>query len=114
MIGLAASENLIRFQLIHPLAECIELAERLRERFDLVYCEVAPSRDPVEEDIATIATTAALYLENILNQHAPVTVAVGNGSTMRDRIASYADDEAAAQDRVANGQPHPLWPRCTA
>src|SRR5206468_9801290 len=44
LIALAASENLIRFQLIHPLAECIELAERVRERFDLVYCEVAPSR----------------------------------------------------------------------
>jgi DNA-binding transcriptional regulator LsrR (DeoR family) len=82
MIALAASENLIRFQLIHPLAECIELAERLRERFDLVYCEVTPSLNPVEENIATIATTAALYLENILSQQAPVTVAVGNGSTI--------------------------------
>jgi DNA-binding transcriptional regulator LsrR (DeoR family) len=90
MIALAASENLIRFQLLHPLAECIELAERVRERFDLVYCEVAPSRDPVEEDIATIATTAALYLENILNQHAPATLAVGNGSTMRDIVSRVA------------------------
>jgi DNA-binding transcriptional regulator LsrR (DeoR family) len=90
MIALAASENLIRFHLIHPLAECIELAERLRERFDLVYCEVAPSCDPAEEDVATIATRAALYLENILNQHAPVTVAVGNGSTMREIVSRVA------------------------
>lgn len=93
LIALAAGENLIRFQLIHPLSECIELAERLRERYDLVYCDVAPSRGGLEEDVATIATAAALYLENLLLQKAPITVGVGNGSTMREiasRIAPMA------------------------
>jgi len=87
LIALAASENLIRFQLIHPMARCIELAERLRERWDLVSCEVAPSRVGVDEDVASIATTAALYLESFLSQRAPVTVGVGNGSTMREIVS---------------------------
>ncbi len=90
LIALAASENLIRFQLIHPLSECIELAERLRERFDLVYCDIAPSRNGQEEDVASIATAAALYLENVLAQRAPVTVGVGNGSTMREIVSRIA------------------------
>jgi DNA-binding transcriptional regulator LsrR (DeoR family) len=84
LIALASAENLIRFQLIHPLSECIELAERLRERFDLVYSEVAPASKGQDEDIETVATAAALYLENILLQKAPVTVAVGNGQAMRE------------------------------
>ncbi|WP_158813161.1 sugar-binding transcriptional regulator [Methylocapsa sp. S129] len=90
LIALATSENLIRLQLIHPLAECIELAERLRERFDLVHCEIAPSRAGVEEDVATIAATAAIYLENFLSQKAPVTIGVGNGSTMREIVSRIA------------------------
>lgn len=84
LIALASAENLIRFQLIHPLSECIELAERLRERFDLIYCEVAPAAQHHDEDIATVATAAALYLENLLLQKAPVTVAIGNGQAMRE------------------------------
>jgi DNA-binding transcriptional regulator LsrR (DeoR family) len=90
LIALAASENLIRFQLIHPLAGCIELAERLRERFDLVYTDVTPSRAAGEEDVATVTTAAALYLENVLDQQAPVTVGVGNGSTMREVVSRVA------------------------
>jgi DNA-binding transcriptional regulator LsrR (DeoR family) len=84
LVALAASENLIRFQLIHPLSECIELAERLREAFDLVYCEVAPASKLGDGDIETVATAAALYLENLLQQKAPTTIAIGNGQAMRE------------------------------
>jgi DNA-binding transcriptional regulator LsrR (DeoR family) len=84
LVALASTENLIRFQLIHPLSECIELAERLREAFDLVYCEVAPASKLGDGDIETVATTAALYLENLLSQKAPTTIAIGNGQAMRE------------------------------
>lgn len=84
LVALAASENLIRFQLIHPLSDCIELAERLRETFDLVYCEVAPASRLGDGDIETVATAAALYLENLLLQKAPTTIAIGNGQAMRE------------------------------
>lgn len=84
LVALAASENLIRFQLIHPLSECIELAERLREAFNLVYCEVAPASRLGDGDIETVATAAALYLENLLLQKAPTTIAIGNGQAMRE------------------------------
>jgi len=86
LVALAASENLIRFQLIHPMSECIELAERVRETFDLVYCEVAPASRLTDGDgdIDTVATAAALYLENLLLQKAPITVALGNGQAMRE------------------------------
>lgn len=84
LVALASAENLIRFQLIHPLSQCIELAERLREAFDLVYCEVAPASRLGDGDIDAVATAAALYLENLLLQKAPMTIAVGNGQAMRE------------------------------
>lgn len=84
LVALAASENLIRFQLIHPMSECIELAERVREAFDLVYCEVAPASRRDDGDIETVATAAALYLETLLLQKVPTTVALGNGQAMRE------------------------------
>ena len=90
LIAFAASEKLIRFQLTRPLADCAELAERLRDRYGLVYCDVAPSQGGLEEDVATIATMGALYLENLLIQQAPVTVGVGNGHTMREITSRIA------------------------
>jgi DNA-binding transcriptional regulator LsrR (DeoR family) len=84
LIALALSENLIRFQLIHPMSECIELADKLRGRFDLHYCEVAPGEREGDEDISTVATLAALYLENMLQQKAPLTIGIGNGQAMRE------------------------------
>ena len=84
LIAIAISENLIRFQLIHPLSDCIHLAEELRERFSLTYCDVAPTESGRDEDIATVATAAAFYLETLLSQKAPVTVGIGNGQALRE------------------------------
>jgi len=90
LIALATSEKLIRFQLIHPLSECIELAERLRERFNLLFCDVAPAEAGRNEDISTVATAAAFYLENILSQKAPLTVGIGNGQALRETTSRIA------------------------
>ncbi len=84
LIAIGTHEKLIRCQLIHPLSGCIELAERLSERFDLVFCDVAPGEPGVDEDIATVATAAAFYLENLLSQKAPLTIGIGNGQALRE------------------------------
>ena len=45
LVSLAVSEGLIKVRLDHPIANCMELAERLRSRFALDRVEVVPS-DP--------------------------------------------------------------------
>lgn len=84
LVALAASQNLVRFNLLHPLSACITLAEELRARFNLVYCDVAPSEQGVDDDISAVATSAAVYLENLLQQHQSLTIGVGNGQAMRE------------------------------
>jgi DNA-binding transcriptional regulator LsrR (DeoR family) len=86
LIALALSENLISFQVRHPLAECIALADRLKERFDLHFCEVTLNEAGSVEDIPAVATAAAHYLDNLLSQKSPVTIAVGNGTAMRETV----------------------------
>ncbi|MCO7728933.1 sugar-binding transcriptional regulator [Brucella intermedia] len=84
LIALAQSERLIRFQLVHPMSECIELAERLMDRFSLQYCDVAMNEFGNIEDIPAVGLHAALYLETVLQQKAPLTIAIGNGKAMRE------------------------------
>jgi DNA-binding transcriptional regulator LsrR (DeoR family) len=84
LIALANSERLIRFQLVHPLAETIELAERLRDRFELVYCDVCLNEGGSTEDIPSVASQATFYLENIIQQKAPLTIGIGSGGAMRE------------------------------
>lgn len=90
LIALAASENLIRFQLIHPLATCISLADRLKDRFQLEYSEVVLSVSSKAENVASIATAAAFYLENLFLQTEPVTVGIGGRRVMREAALCVA------------------------
>src|ERR1700719_4662035 len=43
--SLAVSERLIKVRLDHPIAECLRLAEALKQQFGLALCEVVPA-DP--------------------------------------------------------------------
>lgn len=90
LIVTAASEKLIRFQLVHPLANCIELAEELRDRFQLQVCEVAPAVGSGDDDLSTVASAAAFYLENLLSQRAPLTIGIGNGGALRETTSRIA------------------------
>jgi DNA-binding transcriptional regulator LsrR (DeoR family) len=90
LISLAASENLIRFQLVHPLVEAIELADRLTDRFGLEYCEVALSTGCSADDIASIATAAAFYLEGLLQQTNPIIIGIGGQRVVRDAVLRVA------------------------
>ena len=50
LVSLAISERLIKVRLDHPIARCMELASLLRQRYDLRYCEIAPT-DPTSNSV---------------------------------------------------------------
>jgi len=45
LVSLAVTERLVKVRLDHPIAKCMELSMRLKERFGLLGCEIVPS-DP--------------------------------------------------------------------
>ena len=94
LVALAISEGLIKFRLDHPLLKSMELAERLRERFGLDFCDVAPTVNG-ESDRAGVALLAAQFLEGILWQKAPQIVALGTGRLLLETVR-----EVSTMDRT--------------
>lgn len=90
LIALAASERLLRFQLVHPLADAIALADRLTDRFGLAFVEVVPGGGEVNDAVGAVAEGAALLLENVLAPTDPVIVGLGGRRVLREAALRVA------------------------
>jgi DNA-binding transcriptional regulator LsrR (DeoR family) len=84
LVSLCLAERLITFRLEHPIAACMELASRLKDRFNLAHCEVVPT-DPVHSN-AGIAERCANLLDSTLRPETPVIVALGTGRAVRAAV----------------------------
>lgn len=90
LVSLAVAEKLIKFRLDHPIAACMDLAERLRDRYALAVCEVVPC-DPLSPDpLKGIAIAGAQYLERLLEQRAPLVLGLSTGKTLRAVVAEVS------------------------
>ncbi len=83
LVSLAVSEKLIKVRLDHPIGRCIELADRLKERFGLQMCEVSPADPGSASDTLGVAQCAAGVLERYLVSQHPVICAMGTGRMLR-------------------------------
>jgi DNA-binding transcriptional regulator LsrR (DeoR family) len=86
LVSLCLAERLITFRLEHPIAACMELAFRLKERFDLAHCEVVPTDPAAPLATAGIAERCANILETTLRSETPVIVALGTGRAVRAAV----------------------------
>ena len=86
LVSLCLAERLITFRLEHPIAACMELALRLRERFDLAHCEVVPADSAAPLATVGIAERCANLLETTLRSETPVIVALGTGRAVRAAV----------------------------
>lgn len=83
LVSLAMTERLIKVRLDHPIARCMELAAALKQRYDLVYCEISPSDPDSPSSVLGIAEIAAAEMERWLRRADPVVIGIGTGRTMR-------------------------------
>ncbi|HLG81839.1 MAG TPA: sugar-binding transcriptional regulator [Bradyrhizobium sp.] len=86
LVSLCLAERLITFRLEHPIAACMELAATLKDRFDLVHCEVVPSDPAAPNAVAGIAERCANLLDLTLRPETPVIVALGTGRAVRAAV----------------------------
>ncbi|MBV9529779.1 MAG: sugar-binding transcriptional regulator [Bradyrhizobium sp.] len=86
LVSLCLAERLITFRLEHPIAACMELASKLRTRFDLAYCEVVPADPGSPLSAAGIAERCANLLDSTLRPEMPVIVALGTGRAVRAAV----------------------------
>src|SRR5271169_2629230 len=83
LVSLAISERLIKVRLDHPIARCMELAAALKLRYDLRFCEVAPTDPGSTSSTLGIAQVAAAEFERWLRRPEPAIIGIGTGRTMR-------------------------------
>ncbi|MBV9909271.1 MAG: sugar-binding transcriptional regulator [Hyphomicrobiales bacterium] len=83
LVSLAISERLIKVRLDHPIARCLELAEALKTKYDLKFCEVAPTDPGSISSTLGIAQLAAAEMERWLRNPEPAIIGIGTGRTMR-------------------------------
>ncbi len=86
LVSLAMREGLIKVRLDHPVARCMELSQRLKDRYGINFCEVTFA-DPVSNNPALgIAEAAAVEMETYLKKQQPIVMALGTGREIRDTI----------------------------
>jgi DNA-binding transcriptional regulator LsrR (DeoR family) len=64
----------------------MELASKLKSRFDLVHCEVVPADPAAPSTTAGIAERCASLLESTLRAETPVIIALGTGRAVRAAV----------------------------
>jgi DNA-binding transcriptional regulator LsrR (DeoR family) len=86
LVSLCLAERLITFRLEHPIAACMELASKLKDRFDLNHCEVVPTDPASPNSTVGIAERCANLLGCTLRPETPVIVALGTGRAVRAAV----------------------------
>lgn len=83
LVSLAVSEKLVKVRLDHPIAKCMELAQRLKDLFGLLLCEVVPTDPDAPMSLNGVAQVAAAELERQLKSKNPKIIALGTGRALR-------------------------------
>jgi DNA-binding transcriptional regulator LsrR (DeoR family) len=86
LVSLAVSEGLVRVRIEHPIARCLDLAKAMRDRFDLRFCEIAPTDPAALDGTLGVAEAAAVEMERFLRRDAPLIMSVGTGRTLRAAV----------------------------
>jgi DNA-binding transcriptional regulator LsrR (DeoR family) len=86
LVSLAVAERLIKVRLDHPISICLELAERLRDKYALSYAEVVPSDPLGASSTVGIAEAGAGEIERWLKRPDPIIIAVGTGRTLKAAV----------------------------
>jgi DNA-binding transcriptional regulator LsrR (DeoR family) len=83
LVSRAVSEKLIKVRLDHPIAHCLDLSQRLKDKYGLALCEVVPADPASQSTTLGVAEATASELERRLESRQPIIVALGSGRTLR-------------------------------
>ena len=101
LVSLAVSEGLVKVRIDHPIAHCLDLADRLRQRFSLDLVEVTPSDPASQSTTLGIAEAGAAEIERRLVAPEPIVLALGTGRTLKAAIERLPAMDCAHQKVVS-------------
>jgi DNA-binding transcriptional regulator LsrR (DeoR family) len=86
LVSLSVSAGLVKVRIDHPIAACLDLAQRLRERFGIDFAEVVPTDPASSSTTLGIALAGADEMERRLRQADPLVIAMGTGRTLKSVV----------------------------
>ncbi len=86
LVSQAVSEKLIKVRLDHPIAHCMELAQKLKDRFHLKKCRIVPNDLEPEYSIQGLPQACASSIEKALKSEQPKIIALGTGRVLRASV----------------------------
>ena len=101
LVSRAMADGLIHVRLNHPIGACMDLETRLKERFGLLRCRVAPSLGAAGDSLHSIAPSAAAELERFLRMSEPQVIAFGTGRALR-AMADQFNPVGAGNHRIVS------------
>ena len=86
LVSQALAAGLVKVRIDHPIARCMELAQKMQDRYGLQLCEVVPSLDSVASSGLAVSQATGDLLERWLTQPEPLVVGLGTGRTLRAAV----------------------------
>ena len=86
LVSQALSLGLVKVRIDHPIAQCMDLARQLRERYGLALCEVVPSLDSLANTGLAVSQATGNLLERYLTQPEPLVIGLGTGRILRAAV----------------------------
>lgn len=92
LIATASADNLVSFQIMHAVSDCLQLASALVLKYNLQFCQVVPSAGLASAACQRMVTSAAAsVMTSLLSATPGMTVALGSGRTLRAAIEKMPD-----------------------
>src|SRR5262249_53530047 len=84
LVALAVERGLVKVRVYHKVATCLELAIALRQRYNLLVCNVVPvNADNGDQVLRKIAVAGAQVMESYLGEAEARIIALGSGQTIK-------------------------------
>jgi DNA-binding transcriptional regulator LsrR (DeoR family) len=90
LLALAREAGLVKVHIDHPVADCMELAGRLRRRFGLDFCDVVPADADAGSVTRYLAVAGAVRLEEYVARETPLVLNLGTGRTLRAAVEAMS------------------------
>lgn len=86
MIARVVAEGAVKVSIDGDIMACISLENRLRQRYGLSVCQVAPDLGEEGLPVRTLGMAGAGYLRHLISQSPSVTLGLGHGRTLSAAI----------------------------
>nr|WP_283101617.1 sugar-binding transcriptional regulator [Halomonas populi] len=91
LLALARQEGLVKVHIDHPIATCMTMANAIRARFGLEYCDVVPADSAAHDGAASyLAVAGAERIARLVERSEPLTLSLGTGRSVRAAVEALS------------------------